>query len=143
MADQKRETAQLKAENASQKEETGRLNALLLLEEYRRKEDTARLTASVLLEEYHRKEEKDNFTTETKRLKALITEEREERKAAVAVLDGTVEQQQAELDQYKKDLRNARNQHDNDMHDISEVCTYRPMFSFSKPTSKFFLSSIL
>jgi len=101
--------------------ETARLNTSLRQEQDERKAETAQLNRSLLLEEENRKDEKERFTAETRQLKAAITKEREERKAVVADLEGTIEQQGAKLEEFERDLRNAKEQHDNDVWDISEL----------------------
>ena len=141
-ASHKEEAARLKADSASHKEETARLKAdsASLIEEAARlkadsashKEETPRLYRLLLLEEENRKDENENLKAETRQLKALITKEREERKAAVADLEGTIERQGVKLEECERELRNAKEKHDNDMQDNSEVRT-TVLCSFSPP----------
>ena len=112
----RQEQEERKADSVGHKEETARLNRS-------HKEETARLNRLLLLEEENRKDENKSLLAETRRLKATITKEREERMAVVADLEGTIERQDARLEEYERELRNAKEQHDNDMRDISEVCT--------------------
>jgi leucyl-tRNA synthetase len=133
----KDDNKRLTAETSQLKAETARLNRSLLLEEENRKDDNKRLTAetsqlkaetarlnrSLLLEEENRKDDNKRLTAETSQLKAAITKERGERKAVVVDLEGIIERQGARLKECERELRNAKEQHDNDMRDISEVCT--------------------
>ena len=94
------------------------------------KEETARLNRSLLLEEENRKDENKSLKAETRQLpvKAVIAKERE----VVADLNRTIEQQGAKLEDYERELKNAKEQYDNDMQDISEVCAI-VLCSFSPP----------
>ena len=140
----RQEKEERKADGANHKEETARLNrslrqvqeSLRQEQEERKadsanhKEETAQLNRSLLLEEDSRKKENKHLMAETKQLKATITKEREEREAVVADLEGTIEQQGAKLVECERELRNAKKQRDNDIREISEVCT-TVLFSFS------------
>ena len=137
VGDQTAEIARLKVDSANHKQETARLNRSLRQEQEERKadsanhkEETAQLNRSLLLEEDNRKKENKHLITETKQLKAIITKEREERKAVVTDLEETIEQQGAKLKECEGELRNAKKQRDNDIREISEVCT-TVLFSFS------------
>ena len=141
MVDQKAETTRLnlllRQEQEERKEQTAWLNSSIREEQEGRradsashKEETAQLNRSLLLEEDSRKKENKHLMAETKQLKATITKEREERKAVVTDLEGTIEQQGAKLKECEGELRNAKKQRDNDIREISEVCT-TVLFSFS------------
>lgn len=113
-----------------QKVETARLNRSLHQEQEERKADSAShkektsdLYRSLVLEEAHRKDDNKRLSDETARLKKAIANEREERKAVVADLEGTIELQSTKLEGCERELKNAKEQHDIDMRDISEVCT--------------------
>ena len=75
------------------------------------KDETARLNRSLFLEEENRKDENKSLKAETRQLKAAIAKERE----VVADLNRTIEQQGAKLEDYERELKNAKEQHDNDM----------------------------
>ena len=118
------------------------------------KEETAGLYRLLLLEEEKRKDENKNLAAETKRLKAALTGEREERKGVVAHLEETIEhleetiehleetnkQQDAKLKEFERELKSVNEQHDKDIRDISEVCTTSSYVPFSPPLSPHLLS---
>jgi hypothetical protein len=102
-----------------QKEETVRLQEERKADSARHKEEVAQLYRSLLLEEDSRKNENESLRVKTRQLTATITKEREERRAVDADLE-------AKLEECHRELRNAKEQHHNDMRDISEVPSYVP-----------------
>jgi hypothetical protein len=111
----------LQKDIGDQKAESVRLNRALRQEQDERKEEFARLNRDLLIEEEHRKDEKKDFIAKTRQLEAALTKEREERREVVANLEGTIEQQGAKLEECDREMKGLREQHHNDMRDISDV----------------------
>ena len=124
--DMRRDVQNLKAE-------TTRLNRLLVLGEDSRKdmlkdmlnmkEESARLNGELLIAEDQRKNENKDLIVKVARLKAVINKEREERREERQVVVADLELQSAKVEECERELRKANVQHDNDLRDISEVCT--------------------
>jgi len=90
----------------------------------------AKENRSPFLEEKHNKDENKGLKAEipVRQLKKLTTKEREERKVAVAGLEGR-------LEKCERGVRNTKKQHINDMRDILKVSITLSSFTILIPSN--------